>query len=293
MKKLINRKENKIELSNQIVKIIIPILNPQNDFFTVLIPKLRNQTVKNEIILINSGQKIEENPLYKVININKKDFNHANTRNIALNYQADFYLFMTQDALPYDEKMIENLILSFKKDDDIVVSYARQIPYEFSDEIEIFARNKNYPKESLIKSKKDIDNLGIRTYFSSDSCAMYKVEYFTSVNGFEKDLNTNEDMHFAARAILYDNKNISYEVNAKVYHSHKYNLATIFKRYLEIGKFFKENSWIENSIKSTTQSGIKQAFEELVYILRNRPTLLFKSIIFSFVKFIAFKKGKN
>ena len=66
--------------------------------------------------------------------IDKKDFNHANTRNIALNYKADFYMFMTQDAIPYDEYLVKNLLSSFQN--DIVVSYARQIPKKDADLIE-------------------------------------------------------------------------------------------------------------------------------------------------------------
>ena len=149
------------------IKIIIPILNPPKDFFTKNLLMLKNQTIKADIILINSGDKIPEDLTYQVININKKDFNHANTRNLALDFEADYYLFMTQDALPFDEYLIENLCKGFEKDKEIVVSYARQIPYPDSDIIEIFARNTNYSEASKLKSKDDLATLGIKTFFNS------------------------------------------------------------------------------------------------------------------------------
>jgi rhamnosyltransferase len=127
------------------IKIIIPILNPPQNFFEQIIPMLLSQNIQPGILLINSGSDIP-NGDYDLIEIDKKDFNHANTRNHVLEYTSDFYLFMTQDAQPYDETLIENLIKMFE-DADVVVAYAHQIPYPDADPIEIFARttgtNKN------------------------------------------------------------------------------------------------------------------------------------------------------
>jgi rhamnosyltransferase len=277
------------------IKIIIPILNPSKDFFTNNLKILKNQTVKADIILINSGDKIPEDLSYKVIDINKKDFNHANTRNLALDFEADYYLFMTQDALPTNEHLIENLCKGFEKDKEIVVSYARQITYPNADIIEIFARNTNYSEASKLKSKDDLATLGIKTFFNSDSCSMYDAKYFKSIKGFKKDLNTNEDMEYAARAIL-NNKKVYYNATARVYHSHNFNILEVWKRYNQIGIFFKENDWISKSVAvyvKAESSGMKQAKAELTFILKNKPSYLFKSVIFSFAKFFAFKRGYN
>jgi rhamnosyltransferase len=274
------------------IKIIIPILNPSKDFFTKNLPMLKNQTIKADIILINSGDKIPEDLSYQVINIDKKDFNHSNTRNLALDFETDYFLFMTQDALPFDEYLVENLCKGFENS-EVVVSYARQLPYGDADIIEVFARNTNYPVVSKLKSKDDLSTLGIKTFFNSDSCSMYDAKYFKNIKGFKKDLNTNEDMEYAARAIL-NNKEIYYNSTAKVYHSHNFNILEVWKRYNQIGIFFKENSWISQSVAlyiKTESSGIKQAKAELIFILKNRPFYLFKSVLFSFTKFIAFKLG--
>ena len=275
------------------IKIIIPILNPPIDFFTKNLPILENQTMRAEIIIINSGDEIIQNLDCKIININKKDFNHANTRNIALDFDADYYLFMTQDALPFDEYLVENLYSGFKKDKEIVISYARQTPYQNADIIEVFARNTNYPDISKLKSKDDLSTIGIKTFFNSDSCSMYDAKYFKSIGGFKKDLNTNEDMEYAARAVL-NNKKIYYNSVAKVYHSHNFNISEVWKRYNQIGIFFKENIWISQTVAvyvKAESSGIKQAKAELSFILKNKPFYLLKSILFSFTKFFAFKMG--
>jgi len=275
------------------IKTIIPILNPPQEFFKNILPRLYTQTQSHQIILINSGADLDETKNYKIINIDKNEFNHANTRNIVLNFEADFYLFMTQDATACDDNLISHLLKPFI-DSDVVVSYAKQTPYKNAHITEKFARETNYPNKSLIKSKKDIKDLGIKTYFSSDSCAMYRSDYFKEVNGFKKNLNGSEDMEFAARAI-WNNKKIAYCSKAKVFHSHIYTTKTLFKRYLSIGKFFKENSWIEASIEgkiSTEKTGFRQVLNEYKYILKNKPLSIFYAIYLTFIKYIAYKIGK-
>jgi rhamnosyltransferase len=275
--------------------VIIPVLNPSKWLFDNLIKVLSTQNINLKIVLINSGDKIPFGDC-EIVNIDKKEFNHANTRNIALSYESDFYLFMTQDATPFDEYLIENLLKPFN-DEDVVVSYARQIPYENAHITERFARNKNYPSESIIKSKEDISTLGIKTFFSSDSCAMYRGSYFKKVGGFKRDLNVSEDMEFAYRAIM-DNKKVAYRAEARVYHSHVYNVFSLYKRYIAIGRFFKENPEIEKSIsdikaKATEKAGLHQALEELSYIFKHEPSAIFKSVLYNATKFVAFKRGKK
>jgi rhamnosyltransferase len=274
------------------VLVIIPIFNPNDTLFSTIIPILLKQSIKPNILLISSGAKVPVGN-YESIVIDKKDFNHANTRNIALLHVSDFYLFMTQDATPFDEYLIENLLKSFD-DEDVVVSYARQIHYEGAHITERFARERNYPNISTVKSRDDIQTLGIKTFFTSDSCALYNANYFKKQSGFTKDLNTSEDMEFAARAI-WDNKKIAYCAEAKVYHSHNYTFLSLLKRYIEIGKFFKQNEWLQKSIPSTISTekvGYKQVKEELFYIASQKPLSLIKSLFFIVIKYIGYNVGK-
>lgn len=273
------------------IQIIIPILNPKWDDFKKILELLQMQTMKCDILLINSGKNnISITCSMELINIEKEEFNHATTRNKALFYEADFYLFMTQDALPYDEHLVANLYSAFV-DSDVVVAYARQLPYLNADHIEIFARCTNYSPTTHIKSMDDLPTLGIKTFFCSDSCAMYRADYFRSMNGFKDGLQTNEDMEFAARAIL-NGKKVAYLANAKVYHSHDFTYKEVWKRYCTIGTFFADNRWILNEVskyKKVESMGIKQALKELIYLTHKAPLLIPRSIIFSLIKFIAFK----
>lgn len=283
----IERKQ--IFLQNNKIQIVIPILKPKKLFFTKIIKKLLVQTHKSHILLINSGNSVEQGQ-YELKNIENELFNHANTRNLALEYDTDFYLFMTQDAMPYDEFLVENLLKVFE-DPYVVVAYARQLPYPTADAIEVFTRMTNYPDSSKVKSKVNLPTLGIKTFFCSDSCAMYRASYFKEVGGFKKDLNTNEDMEFAARAIL-SGKKVAYVAEAKVYHSHSFTCKDIWKRYQAIGRFFSENRWILQEVskyRKAESTGIKQAIKELKYLLKKSPWNIPRSCLCSLIKFIAFK----
>ena len=283
---------------NKKVLCIIPTLNAEYEIQILIKKLLLQKDVLLDILTIDSSSTDNTVLILDRLNINhiiidKRDFNHANTRNIALDYKADFYMFMTQDAIPYDEYLVKNLLSSFQN--DIVVSYARQIPKKDADLIESYTREKNYPKDSSIKSKNDLKILGIKTFFLSDSCAIYEANYFKEVKGFTFNLNTNEDMEFAARAILNDKK-IYYNADARVYHSHNFTFLEIWKRYKTIGIFFKNNKWILDEVNKNikiTNSGITQAIDEIKYLYKIDKRVILKSVAISFIKFFAFKIGNK
>lgn len=274
------------------VLVTIPIFNPQSTFLNEIVPLLEQQSIDLELVLINSGKEEINTANIKSIKISPSEFNHANTRNLSLAYDADFYLFMTQDAMPFDKCLVENLLTAFE-DPNVVVAYARQIPYVDANAVEVFARTTNYPATSKVKSKDDLTTMGIKTFFNSDSCAMYRASYFKQLGGFTKDLQTNEDMEFAARAIMNGQK-VAYVAEAKVYHSHTFTCKDIWRRYRAIGKFFKENQWILDVVSQYTKAestGIRQAVAELKYLLKNSPLDIPRSILFSLIKYFAFKSA--
>lgn len=276
----------------------IPTLNAEKTF-QQLLESIECQSLPITAVIIDSGSDdqtlfIAQQFRYRVKSIARSEFNHANTRNISLTYEADYYLFMTQDAIPYDEHLIATLMKAFD-DPDVVIAYARQLPKSDADPIEKFARETNYPPHSYIKSQEELPILGIKTFFCSDSCAMYRGSYFRSMGGFTPNLNTNEDMEFAARSIM-DGKKIAYCAEAKVIHSHRFSMIDIWKRYREIGIFFANHQWILDTVAlhtKTESTGMKQAIAELRYLALKAPYLLPRSVFISILKFIAYKYGKS
>ena len=225
--------------------IIIPVYKPDGKFLT-LIEKLGKQSVlPNRIIIMNTEQKYYDRLIYGtsfqkehrdmvVKHLSRREFDHVRTRNRGVQYSdTDFFIMMTQDAVPADEYLVERLLEQLGKE-NVAVAYARQLADGDSSEIEKYTRNFNYPEQSKIKTKADLETLGIKTFFCSNVCAAYNRKIFDELGGFVKHTIFNEDMIYAARAVEAG-YGIAYTAEARVIHSHDYSNRKQFQRNFDLG----------------------------------------------------------
>ncbi len=225
--------------------IIIPVYKPDGKFLT-LIEKLGKQSVlPNRIIIMNTEQKYYDRLIYGtsfqkehrdmvVKHLSRREFDHGRTRNRGVQYSdTDFFIMMTQDAVPADEYLVERLLEQLGKE-NVAVAYARQLADGDSSEIEKYTRNFNYPEQSKIKTKADLETLGIKTFFCSNACAAYNRTIFDELGGFVKHTIFNEDMIYAARAVEAG-YGIAYTAEARVIHSHDYSNRKQFQRNFDLG----------------------------------------------------------
>ena len=199
----------------------------------------------------------------ELYSVKKEDFDHGMTRRMAVEKSdADIFIMMTQDALPADRKLIEKLTAPLTG--DIAVSYARQLPRKNCRAIERFTRRFNYPEESLLKGKENLQVLGIKTYFCSDVCAAYRREIYEKLGGFAEKAIFNEDMLFAAKAVEAGYK-IMYAAEARVLHSHNYSISQQFRRNFDLGVSQAEHPEVFKKIPSEKEGGrmVKETTEYL------------------------------
>lgn len=280
------------------VDVIIPVYKPDDKLKELLISLQNQEHPVHKIIIINTERRYFKSSEYERINnltvrhIDKSEFDHGGTRRQAAALSsADFMVFMTQDAIPADERLISELIKPFS-DSLVSVSYARQLPHKNSDAIEIFTRSFNYPDEDRMKTKIDIDRMGIKAFFSSDVCAAYRKSDYLELGGFIPKAIFNEDMIFAAKAIL-SGKAVYYASKAKVYHSHNYNNKELFQRNFDLGVSQSEHPEIFAMVKSESE-GIKLVSKTASYLLSVfKPYLLPKLFINSASKFLGYKLGNH
>ncbi len=243
------------------VWVIIPSFKPDVRLRLLLEMLIKQSYPPSGIHVINTGREYWQDWLLpdkcnipiRVTHISLQEFDHGGTRHYgATETLADFLLFMTQDAVPADENLIERLAEALNGEESSAAAYARQLPVtkdvisDYSrglkvplkdilvDEIECYTRQFNYPDVSAVKSQADIKILGIKTFFLSDVCAMYKKAVYDAVGGFVSPTIFNEDMIFAADAIK-SGFSVVYAADARVYHSHRYNLRQLFKRNFDMG----------------------------------------------------------
>ena len=284
---------------NKIVDAIIPVYRPGNEF-RELLRRLSNQSYPlNKIILMNTGDapwraEIEkEFPLCEIHLLKKENFDHGGTRHEATTYsEADYLLFLTQDALPNNEFLVEKLLSGFAQDEGVKAAYGRQLPNSTCREIEKYTRSFNYPSESRVKSKADLDILGIKTFFCSNVCAMYEKKTYDAQGGFVRRTIFNEDMIYAGGLIKNDYK-IAYVADAEVIHSHNYNAIEQFHRNFDLAVSQVDHPEVFAGIRSEKE-GIRLVINTAKHLLKvKKPWLLFPLVTTSAGKIIGYKFGQN
>ena len=220
--------------------------------------------------------------------IKLEEFSHSLSREkIAMKSGADILVFITQDVEIRDDDWLEKLVMPIINN-EAEASFSRQLT-KFNN-IEKYTREKNYPNESYIVSKKDIERFGLRTFFFSDASSAINRKVFQTLNGYDqKDLPTNEDMYIAYKLILNDYK-IKYCSDSVVYHSHQFSLKQLYKRYYATGLFFSQNKYLNEY--DTTKAGKNLAIYILKRIIEEKD---FRSLMRFFpdmiIRFVANKIG--
>jgi len=259
------------------IDVIIPLYKPGKELFELLDMLKKQTTPIQNIILMNTEEKYFEQLTYgtdfvhaypnvKVYHLSKKEFDHGRTRHTGVKKSdADVFVTMTQDALPANEKLIENLTANLTG--KVAVAYARQLPREDCRPEERLSRDFNYPSESRVKTAEDLKTLGIKTYFCSNVCAAYRRELYEELGGFVKRAIFNEDMIYAAK-VIEKGYAIAYEAEAEVIHSHNYSNGQQLHRNFDMGVSQAEHPEIFENVpsesegmklvKSTTKELLKQ-----------------------------------
>lgn len=230
------------------IDIICPVYNAENDIENLHISLLKQKYVsinKIRYILTESEDKTEEklNKLnLKYSKIKKENFSHSLTREREVfKSNADILVFITQDVKIKREDWLYNLCRDIVNG-QVDAAYSRQLCD--NNTIEKYTREFNYPKDSKIVSKEDINELGLKAFFFSDASSAIKRETFLKLRGYDnKDLIISEDMYIAYKLITNGYK-IKYCADSEVIHSHTFSLKQYYDRYKDTGKFFKDNSYL-------------------------------------------------
>ncbi len=228
--------------------IIIPTKNA-GDIYKKVLDKILSQKIDGEyeVIVIDSGSK-DDTLIYTknkqkyfrnliIKEIKPEEFGHGKTRNQAASIsRGEFLVFITQDALPYDDFWLNQMLEPFKLDKNIVGVFGKHLPYE---ECDIFEKNNLtrhfdnfgkgivlYKMEDKQRYEKDEKYRHLLCFYSDNSSAMRK-------SIWEKipyeDVNFAEDQIWAKKIIELGYIK-AYNSEAIVYHSHNYSFIETMMR---------------------------------------------------------------
>ncbi|WP_195919963.1 glycosyltransferase [Collinsella aerofaciens] len=239
------------------ISVIIPTLNAEHDIEGLLTVLGRQSIQPIEILVVDSASEdrtielIQKHKGVRLLQIDRQDFNHGSTRDLALREsRGDFVCFLTQDAVPVSDDYLELLVAPMVDDSEIALVSGRQLPKADARRFEQLVRGFNYPDSSSVRSKRDLKQFGIKTFFASDTCSAYRRTAYLECGGFEH-VNTNEDMLMAARFITSGMK-VAYEPRAEVYHSHNFTPSQQFARNRAVGFFLESHA---DDLMHTSETG--------------------------------------
>lgn len=229
------------------ISVIIPTLNAEHEIEALLIALDRQSIQPNEILVVDSASEdktielVQKHKRVRLLEIDRHDFNHGTTRDMALNESSgDFVCFLTQDAVPVSDDYLKRLVAPMVEDPSIALVSGRQLPKADARRFEQLVREFNYPDSPSVRSKGDLEQFGIKTFFASDACSAYRRSSYLECGGFEH-VNTNEDMLMAAKFIASGMK-VAYEPRAEVYHSHNLTPSQQFARNRAVGFFLETHA---------------------------------------------------
>ena len=279
------------------ITAIIPTLNGARTLRRLL-SRLAEQTCAvDEILVLDSesddnSAAIAEEFGAKLISIGRSEFDHGATRTIAAKEASGEYLiYFTQDAVPKGKKLVETLLAPLLQDEQVVMSYGRQLANPdasfFAQTLRLF----NYPCESAIRSFADKEQRGLKTVFASNSCAAYKKNVLAEVGFFPDGLIFGEDTCVAGK-LLAAGYSMAYVAEAEVFHSHNYSIAEEFYRSFDIGVLHRSESWLLETYGKAEGEGMKYIKFELSAIFEQKKYQLIPVFFCrNLAKFSGYKLG--
>ncbi len=285
------------------VDVVIPVYRPDGKLVHLL-RRLEGQTVKpNKILLIHTqdvGQGRDDKEEWEkyaerldnvtVVPIRKEEYDHGGTRNLGASLtDSPYVLFMTQDAVPCGDGLVEAL-MGPMSDVGVAAVYARQLPHQGAGIIERYTRRFNYPKQSRRKTRDDIGEMGIKTFFCSNVCAAYRRETLEEVGGFVRRTIFNEDM-ILAHALIMAGYVVHYAADAKVAHSHQYGYREQFRRNFDMAVSHREYPAVFASVPPESE-GVRLVKDTARYLVRKgKAHLIPDLVLMSAFKYLGYRVG--
>ena len=277
------------------IEVICPLYNAEKYVANLdkAIKKQKEVDIKKiTYVLTKSTDNTEE--ILKEISANysiieKSEFSHSLTREkIAMESNSDILVSIAQDIDIRAENWLFELVKPIVEN-EAEACFSRQIA-KFED-IEKYIREKNYPDKSYIASKENIEKLKLKSFFFSNASSSIKTDVFKKIRGYDgKRLPINEDMYLAYK-LIEKGYRIKYCAESVIYHSHKFTLKKLYKRYYDTGKFLKENSYLDKY--GTNKSGAELAFYTLKRAIKDRNgKVLLQYFPNMITRFVALKLGK-
>ncbi len=222
------------------ISVVIPVKDGGADLVRCL-DAIRGQVVgdKVEVVVVDSGSRdgsVEAARSHgaRVHEIPPAEFGHGRTRNLGAELaNGEVLVFTSQDAYAADETWLARLVASLESGVRFAGVYGRQLPHDDATPPERYFLDFLYgpaPRVQRLDGEGEPDFQ--QTLFSNVNSAIPRAVWREFP--FAESLIMSEDQEWSRR-VLQAGYELVYEPAAAVHHSHRYSIATAFRRFFDSG----------------------------------------------------------
>ena len=276
--------------------ILIPTRNAGPGFSATL-NAIRDQQTDHpfELVVVDSGSCDQTVELAQaagavVRSIPPEEFGHGRTRNMLASLAHGRWLvFLTQDALPADQRWLSRLLARLAEP-KVAAVFGRQLPRPGASLLQVHHLSWWYPEDPHRWSLVIPSDARISRLFYSHVNSACKREVWEALP-FDETLVMSEDQEWSRRALLAGWE-IVYEPSAVVIHSHNHALLQTFRRHFDSGASLTmittdtENDWFK--------LGLDYLATELRFLWSRRALrILPYAIVFEAARYTGFRLGRQ
>jgi len=221
------------------VTIVIPVRNESARISACLKAVYAQITsMRFEVMVIDSGstddtvEKVKAFPRVRLIHQTEMDFGHGRTRNFgAREARGNWVVFLNGDAEPEGSYWLENLVRPLRRDRSLAGVFSRHLPHPGCP---------LYMRRDLRRAFPPGESLVIRTWqsggpthFSTVSAAVSRPIW--REHPFSDTIAIAEDLDWERR-VLAAGCPILYEPRSRVFHSHHYPPARMFRQKRDVSR---------------------------------------------------------
>ena len=262
------------------LSIVILTYNGSRDIGEVLTRIYDQKTSASyEVMVIDSGstdgtQRLVRDFPVRLIEIRKADFSHPGTRNFACQEaEGEFVVFMTQDAIPYNQYWLDNLLKPLAGDPRVAGVYSRQLPRPGCNPSEMRDIYTGAGPIRQVRSVDCTDDYQKQNY----EAHLYDFILFSNVSAcyrkailqkfpFNERLLMVEDMEWC-KQVIEAGYTVIYEPTSVVLHSHDHPLKQVYRRHREYGLSLREFTPLRSTIPSVIVGVLRETILDQFFIL--------------------------
>lgn len=227
--------------------IVLPTIDAERHL-EALLPALARQELAGgyELLVVDSDSRDRTRELCAaagadVLRIERREFRHGATRNLrARSARAPYLVFLSQDAVPKDERFLAKLLAPFEHDPRLAGTFARVLPHDDDDPL---------TRRSVLDAREASDVARVYEWVPDPSVSPSDAVHFNNVASAIRrdvfasfpfpDVPFGEDLAWATHVFVRGWR-IRFVPEAEVLHSHRYGLKSAFERYRVDAAFHRE-----------------------------------------------------